>query len=42
LKTKRESLESQARVEEMYKDALNAMRSYSGQPALEQTEEFDD
>lgn len=31
LKAKVESIASGARVEEMYKNALNAMRSYSGQ-----------
>ena len=42
LKTKRESLESQARVEELYKSALDAMRSYSGQEPLEREDDFDD
>ena len=31
LKAKTETLESNKRVEELYKEALNAMRSYSGQ-----------
>lgn len=31
LKAKTESLQSAKRVEELYKDALNAMRRYSGQ-----------
>lgn len=37
LRVKKEALESQKRVEEMYVEALNAMRSYSGQ-----TSEADD
>lgn len=40
LDAKREALASQKRVEEMYADALNAMRSYSGQDPVEET--FDD
>lgn len=35
LKKKIESMESAKRVEELYESALNAMRSYSGQPAQE-------
>lgn len=35
LEVKKEAMESQKRVEEMYKDALDAMRSYSGQEPLE-------
>lgn len=31
LKAKTESLESNKRIEELYKEALDAMRSYSGQ-----------
>ena len=31
LKAKTEAIQSAKRVEELYKDALNAMRSYSGQ-----------
>jgi hypothetical protein len=38
LKAKVENLASAARVEELYKDALKAMRQYSGQP----DEEFED
>lgn len=38
LKIKAEAIESQARVEELYKEALAAMRTYQGQP----TETFDD
>lgn len=33
-RVKIEALESQKRVEEMYRDALNAMRSYSGDDPL--------
>ena len=32
-KVKIEALESQKRVEELYAEALNAMRSYAGQPS---------
>ena len=32
LKAKVESLASQQRIEELYSNALNAMRSYSGHP----------
>ena len=42
LDAKREQLASQARVEEMYKSALDAMRSYAGYEPLEITDEFDD
>lgn len=43
LKAKREALESQARVEELYAEALTAMRSYSGQTVPQEEEyEFDD
>lgn len=35
MEVKREAMASTARVEEMYKDALNAMRSYQGQPPIE-------
>lgn len=31
LKAKTESIQSQKRVEELYAEALNAMRSYAGQ-----------
>jgi hypothetical protein len=36
LKAKSEALLSAAKVEELYKSALAAMRSYSGQPPLEE------
>jgi hypothetical protein len=42
LVVKAETLASQARVEELYKDALNAMRAYTGQDPLEAPEEYDD
>ena len=40
LKAKVENMASQVRVEELYKDALNAMRTYAGQDV--QNEEDDD
>jgi hypothetical protein len=40
LEAKREALASQRRVEELYAEALNAMRSYAGQAPLE--DEYDD
>jgi methylmalonyl-CoA mutase N-terminal domain/subunit len=42
LKVKKEALESQKRVEEMYIEALNAMRSYSGQAPPEEDDDADD
>jgi hypothetical protein len=38
---KKEALESQARTEELYKKALNAMRSYSGQEPIDFGDDFD-
>jgi hypothetical protein len=38
LAAKRQQIEDQAKVETMYKEALDAMRSYSG---LERPEDFD-
>ena len=38
MQAKREMLESQARVEAMYTDALNAMRGYQGQDPLPEPE----
>lgn len=35
LQAKKEAMDSQARIEEMYGAALNAMRSYAGQPPVE-------
>jgi hypothetical protein len=42
LQVKREAIESQKRVEEMYVEALNAMRSYSGQEPMASDGEYDD
>lgn len=40
LQVKREAIESQARVEELYKSALDAMRTYSGQ-VPQDTDEYE-
>lgn len=37
-----DSMASQQAVEEMYRDALNAMRTYSGHEPLYANEEYDD
>lgn len=43
LVTKKEVMESAKRVEEMYSEALNAMRTYAGQEPLEQDDDdFDE
>lgn len=43
MEAKREAMASAARVEELYLGALNAMRSYQGQPPLEvESEVVDD
>jgi hypothetical protein len=42
LQAKAEALASQARVEELYSDAINAMRAYSGQAPIEAGDEYDD
>lgn len=42
LDAKREVLESAARVEELYTNALDAMRSYTGQEPLNTKDEFYD
>ncbi len=39
MEVKREAIRSQARVEELYMQALDAMRSYSGAPAPEEPDE---
>jgi hypothetical protein len=39
MEVKREAIRSQARVEELYMQALDAMRSYSGAPAPEELDE---
>lgn len=41
MRVKREALESQKRVEELYKSALDAMRTYSGQEPMDPAEEYD-
>lgn len=42
LVVKRQQIESQENVEVLYKEALNAMRTYSGQEPINTTDEFDD
>ena len=42
LKAKTESIQSQKKVEELYAEALNAMRRYSGQVVDEDVEEDED
>lgn len=42
LVAKREALASAARVEELYKTALDAMRSYAGHEPAEIMEDYDD
>lgn len=39
LEAKREAMESAARVEELYSDAINAMRAYNGQAPLDELDE---
>lgn len=39
LKAKTETLQSQQRMDELYAQALNAMRNYSGQPSPEDDED---
>lgn len=41
LKVKREAIASAQRVEAMYSEALNAMRSYAGQPSTEFDDDYD-
>jgi len=41
LQVKKTQIESQARIEELYVDAIKAMRSYSGHPDLEPDDEPD-
>lgn len=36
-----EAMESQKRVEELYKSALDAMRTYSGQDPIDHVDEYD-
>lgn len=42
LQAKADALASQARVEELYELAINAMRAYSGQAPLGVDDEYDD
>lgn len=42
LQAKAEALASQARVEELYEHAINAMRAYSGQDPAEAGDEYED
>lgn len=42
MKIKAEAMESAKRVEELYGQALNAMRAYSGNPQPNDEEDFDD
>lgn len=42
LRAKTEMMESAKRVEELYGEALNAMRAYSGQDPIEKTDVEDD
>jgi hypothetical protein len=42
LEVKMEAVASAKRVEELYSQALNAMRSYAGQDPVQITEEYDD
>lgn len=42
LKIKADAIASQKRVEELYEEALQAMRAYSGQAPLDAKEQFDD
>lgn len=42
MEVKQEALESQQRTEELYKQALNAMRSYSGQDPIDFGDDYGD
>lgn len=42
LKVKTDQIASAAKVEELYKNALDAMRSYTGQEPLEQDDGYED
>jgi hypothetical protein len=42
LKVKREAIESQSRVEELYRNAIDAMRVYSGQKPIQSDSDYDD
>lgn len=41
MQVKKEAIEAQARTEELYKQALNAMRSYSGQDPIDFDNNFE-
>lgn len=42
LEVKKEAIASQARVEELYRTALDAMRSYAGQEPIDRGDDFED
>jgi len=42
LQVKREAIESAQRMEVIYQEALNAMKSYSGSPPEEESDEYED
>jgi hypothetical protein len=42
LQAKADALAAQARIEELYGEAINAMRAYSGQAQTEVGDEYDD
>lgn len=42
MRTKQEIMESEKRTEQLMRDALNAMRGYTGAEDSEETEEYDD
>jgi hypothetical protein len=42
LRIKAEAIESQKRVEDLYAKALDAMRSYAGQPPLDEEEDYEE
>lgn len=42
LAAKSEAMASQARVEAMYSEALNAMRTYAGHDPVETSDDYDD
>ena len=42
MKMKREAMASQQRVEELYTEAMNAFRAYSGQPAVQSGDDDED
>lgn len=42
LAVKKDALASAARVEELMTEAINAFRSYSGQPTVEESDDYED